>query len=912
MFSIHGHHNITTVLSLLSTTSTSHTPTELPPTNSTPTATPTLLLDASTARSVTASALFSTGCKAVVWVVSADGRISSRMEGTPGCPGSLSEWLGERADDGVVIAARPLTRAGVQVVGLAVWEPQSVSLKVTDLLDGHELTALETVFVATNAREVIVPDDVPKFDRLKLEDIAMKCNVAFTSRRKKTFDGGSDVLDTIARLCGAQLRHDALLDGKVCASATAALLDYCELTNNPGIEGKLRVSQLTVASCMQLDNCVMRALNILPFPGDGGKKASLFGLLNRCKSAMGTRLLRRWLSQPLQSTDDINGRLDVVDALVSAPDMLRSVRDDHLGKLSDLQTLCRRFTRDSGKQASMEDVVKLYQVAIRLPVLCAALEECESSVLRSRFAIPLKKLCEELATFEALVEMTIDLDKIANGEFCVAPSVDPALGQLKDLQDGIMADISEEYERVKGELSDTLKLERKENLGYFFRLTRKEERIMRGKSNYLVLETRKDGVRFQTTQLKNQSRKYESAAMEYSELDKDMRDKTLDVAGTYVEVFIDVAASLAELDVLCAFALVSTTSRAGYVRPVMLESGGGLLLRQARHPIVEENLPDDTEYIANDIDLRRDQGDQDADGDEGMGTGDGKANEGEASKQDGAGGSLALVTGPNMGGKSTFIRSAGVLTLMAHVGMYLPAEEASVPITDRIFARVGAADNQHRAVSTFMSEMLETASILRSGTAKSLVIIDELGRGTGTTDGFGLAYAISKHIACEMRCACLFATHFYELTTLENDEDVGLMKGAVRNLHVTAVADGKKNGSGGLTFLYEVKKGVCGQSFGVHVAEMARFPKEVSDGARRKAREMEMDGNSEMHGRLALVGKDEREKGVKIMAEFEQKMKAMPRATEQDITSSVNALKEMRKELAQSGNKYIDTLLGVV
>lgn len=878
-FSVHGHENIAIATSFLPTGA--HIPVDLPATQNNPPVS-TLILDAATARNVTAGALFTAGRKAVVWTVSADGRITSSMEGTPGCPASLTGWLGERADDGVVLAARPMTRNGVAVVGLAAWDPTHVSFCVTDLFDNHALSTLESVFVATNARELVIPDDIPDFDRAKLDDLAERCSLAITIRKRRTFDA-TDVLDSVARLSGAQLRNDALLDGKAAASAAAALLEYCGLLSDPSLEGRVRVAELTVASCMQLDTCVMRALNILPFPGDGGKRASLYGLLNRCRSAMGSRLLRRWLSQPLQDADEINARLDVVDAFVSFVDARRTVRDDHLAKLSDIQALCRRFTRDSGKRASMQDVVKLYQCSVRLPLLCAELESVGGSdegILTERFAKPLRKLSSELSNFEALVEMTIDLEKISIGEFVVSPSVDPELGRLKDQQDEVMADLTTEYEKVKYDVGETLKLERKENLGYIFRLTRKEERLIRGKKQYMVMETRKDGVRFQTMELRKQSRRYESIAAEYTEVEKDMRTKTLEVAGTYVEVFIDTATLLAELDVLCTFAVVSEESRSRYVRPSIGDTGSGLVLKQARHPIVEENLNDDTEYIANDIDLQRES------------EGDGEA----------GGGSLVLVTGPNMGGKSTFIRSAGVLTLMAHVGMFVPCTEAQVPITDRIFARVGAADNQHRAVSTFMSEMLETASILRGATSQSLVIIDELGRGTGTTDGFGLAYAISKHIATQIKCACLFATHFYELTALSDDVK------SVRNTHVTAAvsADGR-----GLTFLYEVQPGACDQSFGVHVAEMAHFPACVTEAARKKASEMEGDHeDAQVKERLALVSDEDRQEGLKLITAFEKSIDQLPTDSESDLDEAMIKARALKDELLRTNNSYVTALFG--
>lgn len=886
-FSVHGTDQVHLCITLLR--ADTRPPVELPSVPNSPSI-ETLILDPREACSLAATALFTAGRKVVVWNVSSDGRISSRMDGTPGCPGTLTSWLGERPDDGVVLAVRPTMRNGLRVLGLAVWEPSSATLHAADVLDDDAFAALDPVFVASNARELVIPDDLSDFDRVKVEQLAEDSNLALTVRKRKSFDG-ADVAEVVHRLVGGRHVEDAILDGKVAAAALAALIEYCELDRDPSLEGRAQMKELTVAGSMKLDNGVMRALNILPFPGDGGKRASLFGLLNRCRSAMGSRLLRRWLSQPLQSIEEINDRLDIVEAFVKAPDCRRSVREDHIAKLPDVNLLCRRFTKDGASKASLQDVVRMYQCSVRLPFICDQLSsEGDDGVLMKRYVDPLRKLAGELSNFEALVETTVDLEQIDNGEFVVSPNVDPELGALREKQDEIIVNIEEEYQKTMSSISglkgDGLKLERKDNLGYIFRLTRKEEKLIRGKKQFTVLETRKDGVRFQTKTLRRLSDSYQGVAEEYHAKESEMRAKTLEVAGTYVEVFVDVAALIAEIDVLCAFGVVAEESRAAYVRPKLTPSGTGLHIQDARHPIVEENLSDDVEFISNSIDLRRATSKQGSD-----------AMEVDTSKE-GDGGCLLLVTGPNMGGKSTYIRSAGVITLMAHVGCFVPASEARVPLTDRIFARVGAGDNQHRALSTFMAEMVETAVILRSATWKSLVIIDELGRGTGTTDGYGLAHAIGKHISTEIRCGCLFATHFFELTALA--EEVA----DVNNAHVSAVTEG---GNNGLTFLYEVREGACDQSFGVHVAEMAGFPPDVVIAARRKADELE--GGGAVSKRSSHVSDEQRAAGWKLLEEFEKELAGLPCATPDEVKSSLERARVLRKELLAHGNSFVTALV---
>lgn len=842
------------------------------------------------ASELVALALFQGGKRVSLFMVQADGRTSQKMEGSPAILGELEdEFLDGRMnqrtqlDDGTVMAIKVGTEKGMTVVGCAVWDPTRRRLWLGDLYDNESFSNLESALVSMSVMEaVLCQNNLSGFEKAKIDEVLQGAGIVLTELQKSLFnvDGVDRLLEG---LIGSKVRISKFLDLRMSCSACAGLIQYLQLSKDQALMGNVRLSELGSTHFMHVDNNVMRALNVMPFPGDGGKKGSIYGLLNVTMSVMGSRLLKKWLSQPLQNVDDINRRLDTTDALKDSWECCDDLRKRHLTQIPDLTYLCKRFTSTRPK-ANLRDVVRLYQCSVRMPFMCECLEGSENyNILKDKFVDPLRKLHSELGNFEALVETTIDLDRIDNGEFAVDPRIDPELKVIRDKQVEILAKIKNEHDHVQMSISglknDSLKLERKDNLGYFFRVTRTQEKFIRGKGFHL-LETRKDGVRFQTKKLKRLSEAYVSLAAEYEEKEHLMREKTLEVATTYVDIFIDLSAILSELDVMCAFAFIARTSKPDYTRPVMKPAGSGLLLKQARHPIVEENMGD-AHFIANDIDLTK----------------GGDGGEGE-------GGGLILVTGPNMGGKSTYIRSAGVITLMAHIGCYVPASYAAVPITDRIFTRVGAGDNQHRAISTFMSEMLETAAIIRSATKNSLVIIDELGRGTGTTDGYGLAYAISHYLAMQLQSSCLFATHFFELTSLADEVN------CVRNVHVSATTNPTSNA---LTFLYSVQNGTCDQSFGVDVAEMAGFPKCVVNDAKRKADELEgFDTARNCKKHKQNYTEQEEEEGLKLMREFVDKVGALPNDTAEKRKVSAVKARDLRLQLLSKKNSFVDATLAEV
>ena len=734
-------------------------------------------------------------------------------QASPGNLQDVEEDLGEQHNAAPIILAVKISAKASEArnVGVSFADATVRELGVSEFLDNDLYSNFESLLIQLGVKECLVQTDGQKKDveLAKLRSIADNCGVAISERPAADF-GTKDIEQDLTRLLRDERSAGTLpqTDLKLAMGSAASLIKYLGLLSDPSNFGQYQLFQHDLSQYMRLDAAALRALNLMPGPRDGAKTMSLFGLLNHCKTAVGGRLLAQWLKQPLMNRDDIQRRHQLVEAFVMDTELRQTMQEEHLRSIPDLYRLAKRFQR---KQATLEDVVRAYQVAIRIPGFIGSFEgvidEQYRDPLDAEYTSKLIEYSNSMIKLQEMVETTVDLDAMDRHEFIIKPEFDESLRIIRKRLDKLRREMDAEHRRVGDDLDQDvdkkLFLENHRVHGWCFRLTRTEAGCIRNKSKYQECSTQKNGVYFTTSAMQNLRREHDQLSENYNRTQSGLVSEVVGVAASYCPVFEKLAAVLSHLDVIVSFAHVSVHAPTSYVRPTLhLRGEVDVVLKEARHPCME--MQDDVQFITNDVSLVRGSSE------------------------------FLIITGPNMGGKSTYIRQIGVIALMAQIGCFVPCAEAELTLFDSILARVGASDSQLKGVSTFMAEMLETANILKSATSESLIIIDELGRGTSTYDGFGLAWAISEHIVKEIKCFAMFATHFHELTALIEEYP------QVQNLHVVAhIGETGARDRREVTLLYKVEEGVCDQSFGIHVAELVRFPTKVVNMAKRKADELE-------------------------------------------------------------------------
>ncbi len=559
------------------------------------------------------------------------------------------------------------------------------------------------------------------------------------------------------------------------------LLFYIKQTQKCNIEYLDHIEVYSNKQFMQLDITARRNLELVEGMRTGDYKGSLFSVINKTKSAMGKRMLISFLERPLLSVVEINRRLDAVENLNLEP-MLREQIQQQLYKIYDLERL---ITRVMYRRANPKDLIALKQTFETLPQIRAAIADFPAKRLRHIY-----QTIDEMQDLFTLIDRAIDegASTVMRDGGYIKAGYDATLDEYTVLLNDNSSVIGQMQEKERERTGiKNLKISYNRVFGYYIEVTRAYfDKIP---EDYIRKQTLTDKERMITPELKELEYKILSAKDKKIVLEQQLFDALLDkIAESYYRIRTT-AAALAELDVFCSFSQISTEQN--FVKPDLTE-GEELCITEGRHPVVEHHLKDSL-FVPNDIDLN-------------------------ASDR-----RIMIITGPNMGGKSTYMRQVAIITVMAQIGCFVPAKSATIGIVDKIFTRVGASDDLSSGESTFMVEMKEVAYIMNNATPKSLLILDEIGRGTSTLDGMSIAQAVLEYLSQKksLRAKTLFATHYHELCALDK-----VLPGVV-NFNVTVKKRGEQ-----VIFLKKIVPGGADNSYGLEVAALAGIPKQVVSRAR--------------------------------------------------------------------------------
>ena len=674
-------------------------------------------------------------------------------------------------------------------IGLCFCDISTGELYATEISGSDSVNSLTSQLASYNPREILIGGDIVKIKSLPAF-IKSKLSAGVEMLRDESFDN-----KVCAEIVKAQFGEEmqCISDSQVLISAIGALINYLKETQKNGLERINKIELYSDKQYMNLDYNTQRNLELTATMLNKEKRGSLLWVLDKTKTAMGKRLIRSWLEHPLLNVSAINNRQSAVEELVNN-NMLRLDIMDALSGIFDIERLMTRIVYGSAHGRELRSLAAALQ---KLPQLSELVADCSAKYL--------KKVYKEIDLLEDIYNL-IDSAIVEEPPFSVReggmikkgynPDLDILLTDMNDSK-GILARIEAEQREKTG--IPKLRVGYNKVFGYYIEVTNSYKDLV--PETYIRKQTLTNCERYITQDLKDiegriLGAKDRSVAMEYT-----LFDEVRKTVANNLERIQKTAKAIAVLDVLVSLANVAADNR--YVRPDVNLSTV-IRLKDSRHPVVEALL-NDTPFVPNDVYL------------------------------DSAGERVAIITGPNMAGKSTYMRQVALIVLMAQMGSFVPASSATIGVVDSIFTRVGASDDLASGQSTFMVEMSEVANIVKSATSKSLLILDEIGRGTSTFDGMSIARAVLEYCADRKKLGAktLFATHYHELTVMQD-----LLDG-VKNYSIAV----KKRGDD-ITFLRRIIPGGADDSFGIEVAKLAGLPNSIINRAKEILKELESGSNA--------------------------------------------------------------------
>ena len=717
-------------------------------------------------------------------------------------PGTLvdSNMLEERKNNFIM----SIYKAGIYF-GISVCDISTGEFYAAEIKDNNNFPQLLDEIARYSPSELVVnsmmADCTEEMDKIK----ERFNNIYVTKFNNKFFEANPEIIKLRFNL--EDTNHQKIEDieqREFATSAINALVEYIEQTQMTSLDHINKITIYQISKYMSLDVNARRNLEITEKMKDKSKKGTLLWVLDKTSTSMGGRNLRRWLSDPLIDTKEINRRLNAVKELKENI-MLRGDVIENLKKVYDIERLAGKMAYGN---ANARDMITLKNSLEKLPEVKQILAQCNSEMLKELY-----ENLDELSDIQNLIDVSIVEDPpmtVKDGGI-IKLGYDEEIDKLKTAttegKNWIIALEAKEKEKTG---IKNLKVGFNKVFGYFIEVTKSN--LDQVPERYIRKQTLTNAERYITEELKNLENQILGAEEKVVNLEYNAFTRIREEIARNVKRLQKTASVISNLDVLASFAEVAEDMN--YCMP-QVDHSGIIDIKNGRHPVIEKMLGAGA-FVENDTYLDKDEN------------------------------RLSIITGPNMAGKSTYMRQVALITLMAQVGSFVPAENAHIGVVDKIFTRVGASDDLSMGQSTFMVEMMEVATILKEATNNSLVILDEIGRGTSTYDGLSIAWAVAEYIANKEKCGAktLFATHYHELTELEEKYE------GIKNYSIAVKEKGED-----IIFLRKIVRGGTDESYGIHVARLAGVPKPVTEKANEILKSLERKN--------ILTGKKEEKKDKK-------------------------------------------------
>lgn len=749
-------------------------------------------------------------------------------------PGTLSDeaFLDERKENLLVSLAQKQTKNS-SLYGFSYLDMASGRFSVFEV-EGEEAFISELHRLAPT--EILIAEDFSSRDLITLEKGVRELGPWH-------FDYDSCYRQLIQQFSTKDLTGFGCEELTAAIAAAGALLQYAKDTQRTSLPHIQSLILEQRDNSVQIDAATRRNLEI-DLNLSGTSNNTLISVLDRCATPMGSRLLKRWLHQPCRHLDTINSRQDAVQNLLT--NYAYEAVKKSLKEVGDVERILTRVALGSARP---RDLLRLRLTLDSIPKIKNQLAQFDDALLRAlnRKLTELPELTDELT--RAIID---NPPSVVRDGGIFATGYDEELDELKALSSNATDFLTELEIREKEKTGiSTLKVGFNRVHGYYIEISRMQSD--QAPVDYIRRQTLKNAERFITPELKEFEDKALSAKSKALAREKVLYEQLLVTINKQLFELQTSSQALAELDVLTNFA--ERADRHHYVRP-LVQNDTAIDIIDGRHPVVESVITEP--FVPNDLVMHEQR-------------------------------SLLMITGPNMGGKSTYMRQVALITLLAHTGCFVPAKSATIALVDRIFTRMGSSDDLAGGRSTFMVEMTETANILNNATQKSLVLMDEVGRGTSTFDGLSLAWSAVDYLANKIKCKVLFATHYFELTLLADTLETAT------NVHLTATEY-----EDSIVFLHKVHEGAASQSYGLQVAQLAGVPKQVIHAAKTKLQALE-EGSAQTEAMQSRVN----------VSEAAEQQTIQPSSVKQkDITTSVQPEPMQTDMFAYSLEQEIQASLG--